>query len=87
MNSGKGKQFNEWQDEMQKILVQFPGLLNKEVFLAENKTGQVTTILRFDNLDNANKWMHSEQRLGMLQKASAQILTDIDKAVHFKSSI
>ena len=40
MNSGKGKQFNEWQDEMQKILVQFPGLLNKEVFLAENKTGQ-----------------------------------------------
>ena len=45
MISAREKDFNEWHHEMQRIIVQFPGLLNKEVLMHENKTGQVKTII------------------------------------------
>jgi len=83
--SANEKKFNIWYAEMQHIVSQFPGFISKEFFPSNQENDYITTILRFDNMENANNWMHSEQRLSMLQKASARILTNIEEGIHTKN--
>ena len=79
------KKFDIWYAEMQHIVEQFPGFISKEFFPPNQENGHVTTILRFDSIANANKWIQSEQRSDMLRRASAQILTDIETGIHTKN--
>ena len=79
------EKFSIWYAEMQHIVAQFPGFISKEFFPSNQENDYITTILRFDNTENANNWMHSEQRLSMLQKASARILTNVEEGIHTKN--
>lgn len=74
--------FKEWYAEMHRLVEQSPGFISKEFFPPANEHGHVTTILRFDSLINAGKWMHSEQRLNMLNKVSEDLLTNIEEGIH-----
>lgn len=80
--TGYETKFYEWYTEMQQLLEQFPGYISKEFLPSANDTGRVTTILRFDNIGNAGKWMLSEQRIHMLQKASDEVLTDLEEGIY-----
>ena len=66
--SGNEEQFNAWYSEMEHLVAQFPGVISKEFYSAIDENGRVTTILGFDNMANANKWMDSEQRIDMWKK-------------------
>lgn len=80
--TGYETKFYEWYTEMQQLVERFPGYISKEFLPSANDAGRVTTILRFDNVNNAGKWMLSEQRMGMLQMASEEIFTDLEEVIY-----
>lgn len=84
VNAQKHDDFTKWSTEIGLINISFPGFLSKEVIPPIGDDPRYIVILRFNRLENAESWLHSEQRLLMLQNASAQFLTNIEHTVHTK---
>ena len=85
--SGNEEQFNAWYGEMEHLVAQFPGIISKEFYSAIDENGRVTAILGFDNMAYANKWMESEQRTDMWEKASAKILAEIEEWIRIRNIV
>ena len=67
---GKQKQYEDWLNEIGPICRSFTGNIDWQIIRPiPNLTFTYTVIIRFDTIENLKKWMESEERKNLIEKA------------------
>lgn len=70
---GKDAAYRLWFDRIQKAQEAFPGFLGSFVQPPHEKERGWTTVLRFDEAENLQRWLDSEVRAGLLKESEGLV--------------